>query len=1718
MTTSIQELIQRLEKGEDPAELLWSRLLAEEQELLQRCALVHGFDRDLVSVVLDPEGRVPFERLVRNPMVERVPRSEGRYRLREAERNHLLSAWSKREADFRALNAALASYFQGKGEGWELEGLYHSLVGGPPLETRIQAAFFWENANRSFDLARCQDLLAILDEREAVLEPELRTRREEWRRHLRTRSFWADEYTRTARFYERQHLRSRLEAMMDVEAQLRGGPHWILHLHAPGGMGKSMFLRWAIARWCVPSHIPCARIDFDVLDPVTSTRQPWLILLELARQLDVQLQGAPFQGFIGWLTDYVSSSRINFEGALETVEAGSSRAGHLGRLTGEEAQDRFISVLRETRHVGPVLLILDTVEEALLRPGADLERIVRLFMPMFRLYSQLRLILAGRYDLTERLPALARKLGPRMDVQRILPFTEDEARAYLSEKRGLGRDPRLEVVVEKSQGSPFKLALFADLLQSSPHLSREEIASWPEVDLLYLIERVVDRIDDRRVRWLLRYGVVPRRLTYPFLEEVMARHLLAAMSGASTLDEPVKDALPVERGEVFPTNLLRSPEETVDFRALWVELNRYASPFSWVYPAGEQTLVFHGDVLHPMRRLLQRQNVFYLLHRDAVAYFERRAEQEPERWAVFIREALYHRFQLEGALAGNYWRTVLERARASGHLGWVQEVADEVLGSDYLDEDRRPRLRDDGSPMLSQETLVLANYELARAGIGLARSASRQERERLLDQSRRYLDTVERLQARADGMSFVSKSRVQALRGVLAVRSSPEEAIRLLAEAKRSALSAEERLDAELHLADVLAESQRLEEALEHYRVILPLLSRVEPEERRALVEVQERFARVAARAGRFQEATEVLGDGRSMARESVWGEADQRMILQLVELGLQAGEPAKALQIFEANEGVEWASWDFQAQAMLLRGRAHLALRSPADAVGMGTELQRFVQGVRLSTRRMEASKRTEMVAMARELRADALVALLEPVEAIEELFAAEEEWRGLGEMDGVLRCRARSAHLQLVELDDERAVQQHFREVSRSDSGVQGEGWLALRLVEAELEDRLGRRGHAREIVNSLLAREPTWPPAVIVRILLQGLALKHVPRTMANDFTDELRRQLERIPTVAARLALLEPLRDISLERPLSKRWVDLVAPEGSEAAASQPYLDTLLQDSMRVEILRLCGLEEQAESLLRETGIGWMTAGRRFALREVLLAEDRLGWRAGAPFEILREIDPFLQEHGNYPTLCAALLLEQSERVGMITSGRGKRFLGMRSEILEPSWLWSEANKRLRHLRDVPPKWLLRLEPSLRTMSRPDDSLPPGENLESDSVPDEPRGGSERRNVFGIKLEVEEPWEGRHERRLLVRTGDELEDGPRAMDPEVPELREQLESRGRVFSYALLKRFVSDWCQMGEQLGAALLPRASVRALERASEVRDVRMEVEELGLAPVPWEFLVASGGARHLLSLSDWTHFFYRGPLAPSSHQAPPRSRPGPRKRDADAEMEVLLVGGNSTRDHLGLSLRELSMAYASNGFRPVVFEGGLDELDSLPAVLHIRADLEESPSVGGIFFNFGTSHLLTPSRLDRMLKRFHQPPHPVLVVLDVVSRPGETERATQLFLRNAFAAELFSLGSVAAVLGTGLEQFQDGLDSALIQALLEGASVGEMARRLRSTLLARFGREGRSPYDVLRGLTLLEVIGPLGTALFTDDPDWVPLPPRARKSAKKVSEMRRGS
>src|SRR5207248_9147868 len=67
--------------------------------------------------------------------------------------------------------------------------------------------------------------------------------------------------------------------------------------------------------------------------------------------------------------------------------------------------------------------------------------------------------------------------------------------------------------------NPFILALFADLFVLDPGLTADHVRD-ARPELVYLIQRVLLRIP-LELNWTLLYGVVPRRLTQEFFEQIL---------------------------------------------------------------------------------------------------------------------------------------------------------------------------------------------------------------------------------------------------------------------------------------------------------------------------------------------------------------------------------------------------------------------------------------------------------------------------------------------------------------------------------------------------------------------------------------------------------------------------------------------------------------------------------------------------------------------------------------------------------------------------------------------------------------------------------------------------------------------------------------------------------------------------------------------------------------------------------------------------------------------------------------------------------------------------------------------------------------------------------------------------------------------------------------------------------------------------------------------
>ena len=74
--------------------------------------------------------------------------------------------------------------------------------------------------------------------------------------------------------------------------------HWALHFVGPGGVGKSMLVRYITSHMAQQRRIAVARIDFDHLSPEYPLRKPGQFLSALADELQ-SFSESTRQGQIG---------------------------------------------------------------------------------------------------------------------------------------------------------------------------------------------------------------------------------------------------------------------------------------------------------------------------------------------------------------------------------------------------------------------------------------------------------------------------------------------------------------------------------------------------------------------------------------------------------------------------------------------------------------------------------------------------------------------------------------------------------------------------------------------------------------------------------------------------------------------------------------------------------------------------------------------------------------------------------------------------------------------------------------------------------------------------------------------------------------------------------------------------------------------------------------------------------------------------------------------------------------------------------------------------------------------------------------------------------------------------------------------------------------------------------------------------------------------------
>lgn len=1466
--------LQRLAEGEAPEVILSSLRPAGEREALRSCAVVRTFDREVFEKVLAPgaggagAGWPSFDDFVLAAEVEPVPRRDGLYRLRPEERSVNWKAWwsehppaaeTELPEPLRRLVLRLTGYYAETGR--PLDQLAQLAL----ADHEAAAALFrrlYQAADDRFDLAACQDLVDVLsdEERGPLFGPMLAELRKERTAYLRARSLWSAEYLRTATFLEPPGTRQAYERLLAGH-----GPR-VLHLHAPGGRGKTMELRWLIARQLVPEQrgaggrlgagrVPCVKLDFDFIDPVNATKDPWLVLLEAAAQLNQQLPEAAFNEFLeqyGWATPLLRRRSADSSRVAAASKRLASQRSHLAGVVPR----RFTDSLADAAGNKPVLMVFDTLEEVHLRPQGDLRALLRLIGTVLAGCPTLCLVVAGRYDLGEILGPTARELPPM--VERVLgDFSPEDSERYLAELRHVTRVPVRRAIVAKAGGDPFKLSLLADIAEQSPRIAPAQIRHY-DADLIYLILRIISRIDNPQVRWLLRYGVVPRTLTLEFVREVMQRYLRDAMSGRLALDSPHADKLPRQlegTAPTFQTNLLRSRQSDLDLDGLFAELARYAGSTSWVsLVLGEpDTLRFHPRVVVPMRRLIRPRAVFKRIHRDAIGYYQRKAADDPAQWHRWTSEALYHRFQLEGAEAARHWRHALDAVQL-GDAEQREALAAELLGPDYMDGRGEPWPWDDHTPIVTRETLLEARFERASALTQMARIGRVGANDQLWSQAEQNLAAIELGQGKL-GRTVIPGWRLAYIRSALALRDDdPARAESLLQEALPLADHAQDLVRLQLLLADVqLARRDRA--AADTYKAALRSARKL-PSGRRWEPYIRSRTA--AAYAG-FDQLREAHRECLRALRLAALPD-DERAELLLADAGIELGSGHLSAAAAAATEVYDQTG-DWQARAISVR--AALASRQAIRALGLAGIPGAAPSGPAPAPGPELTS--SAATASGSELTGLAAGAVMEFGRALAALDVAQTMWYGEGDLEGAARCYVHSATLQMRDVGNLKVAEHHLLAAEDLEIASGCDGWLQRSLARVELLGRQGLPAEAarrmRAVLDELLAVGA--PPRQLIQAAVEGLAAG--PRAQPGELLDLMVAQLGLVSPPSARVVLLRDLSRVgelggaeARERMRDIRHLLRISGDRQLSATDRALLTMTL-----AEVDRLAGNRPAARAKLTAAGTVLRKPGMRLYLREWSLAMDRLGPRTSFTGPASWEIKAFVTEFRDYPALCAAFLVERAEALLTVSGRKAGQLLAQAEQLLglsqEPETQWQALVYRAkavlaRHGAETP-AWTRYRSLAGAAFTMLGDFI--RAKVSPDTAGDKALAGLEASRVR-VRLSLDS-----ENTELTVSTwvppGTHVSRQYRDEFPVVGLLRQ--DSAGdpglQRFSYDFAARFWRDWAQLGGQLGAMLFPAGSADAFLGVNEPRsDLRFEIGSRQLAAVPWELARYPGTGRLVAGLS----------------------------------------------------------------------------------------------------------------------------------------------------------------------------------------------------------------------------------------------------------------------
>ena len=315
-----------------------------------------------------------------------------------------------------------------------------------------------------------------------------------------------------------------------------------LHLHGPGGVGKSMLVRDLGSGRFAEHHyrnepLVVARVDFDLLDPEFPVRQPAQLLLALAD--DLGLAAATNPDADAELTRFHPAAIAAHEALSAMRGRNISLDDTLEHPAVGEAIDRFADTV--AAFGSRVLLVLDTCEElAKAYPGYEVspavEATYRILDRVRSRASDVRVLFCGR-----------RTLPPHAGLadHHLQGFDADEARMFLRAATTVELDDDLVAAIleqspavdEPDRYNPFDLDMYLSWIVDAARTDEEPV----DANVVrsggrdaYVERRIVQRLrtSHQRIDWQL-LDALPAITALG----VVTRETLAAVTGDEGVDE-----------------------------------------------------------------------------------------------------------------------------------------------------------------------------------------------------------------------------------------------------------------------------------------------------------------------------------------------------------------------------------------------------------------------------------------------------------------------------------------------------------------------------------------------------------------------------------------------------------------------------------------------------------------------------------------------------------------------------------------------------------------------------------------------------------------------------------------------------------------------------------------------------------------------------------------------------------------------------------------------------------------------------------------------------------------------------------------------------------------------------------------------------------------------------------------------------------------------------